>query len=426
MDSNRSGRRRFLKNAALAALAAGAQQSANAQGQTNASAPSAPGAQPGTHEHGQPARLAAPAGRAMTKTITHTTYYTPLADSVGIITPASLHFMQSHSRLPDIDPEKYSFIIHGLVERPLAFTMDDLKRLPSVSKIAFLECLGNTGPRRHVQGEAKNATPVTVQYTHGIMSCNEWGGVPLSVLLKEVGVKKEASWVVAEGADGSKYSYCVPLTKAMDDCMVAYMQNGEPLRQEQGFPARLFVPGFGANHSVKWLRRLLITDEPYMTWDQSVHHAAARADMGYKSRWFNFVWPPKSVITRPSAGLKLNAPGYYEITGLAWSGWGKVRKVDVSVDGGKTWKEAKLQDPILPMAHTRFNFDWTWTGEETVIMARCTDDQGEVQPTLAELNRHWGREEKDRLEPKSNTHYWNAIQPWKIAKDGSITDVLFA
>ncbi len=181
--------------------------------------------------------------------------------------------------------------------------MEDLKRLPSVSKIRFLECLGNSGPRRHVKGEAKNATPVTVQFTHGIMSCNEWGGVPLSVLLKEVGVKKEASWVVAEGGDGSKYSYCVPMTKAMNDCMVAYMQNGEPLRQEQGFPARLFVPGFGANHSVKWLRRLLITDEPYMTWDQSVHHAAARVDLGNKSRWFNFVWPPKSVITRPSAGL---------------------------------------------------------------------------------------------------------------------------
>src|SRR5437016_10750074 len=216
MDSNRSGRRRFLKNAALAALAAGAGQSAGAQGVTDTSAP---GAQPNTHAHGQPARLAAPAGRAMTKTITHTTYYTPLADSVGIITPASLHFMQSHSRLPDIDPEKYSFIIHGLVERPLAFTMDDLKRLPSVSKIAFLECLGNTGPRRHVSSEGKNATPVTVKYTHGIRSCNEWGGVPRGAVLKEVGVKKEASWVVAEGSDGSKYSYCVPSTKAMAGCM---------------------------------------------------------------------------------------------------------------------------------------------------------------------------------------------------------------
>src|SRR5213594_4370887 len=203
MNSKQSGRRRFLKSAALAGLAAaGAPKSASAQsGATNASAP---GAQPNTHAHGQPAKFAAPAGRAMTKTITHTTYFTPLADSVGIITPASLHFMQSHSRLPEIDPATYSFIIHGLVERPLAFTMDDLKRLPSVSMIRFLECLGNTGPRRHVKGEGKNATPVTVQFTHGIMSCNEWGGVALSVLFKEVGLKKEASWVVPrEGTEAS-------------------------------------------------------------------------------------------------------------------------------------------------------------------------------------------------------------------------------
>src|SRR6267378_430602 len=186
MNSKQSGRRRFLKSAVLAGLVAGAERSASAQGVPDTSAP---GAQPGTHAHGQPARLAAPAGRAVTRTITHTTYYTPLADSVGIITPASLHFMQSHSRLPDIDPAVWSLAIHGLVERPLVFTMEDLKRLPSVSKIRFLECLGNTGPRRHAS-EGKNATPVTVQYTHGIMSCNEWGGVPLSVLLKEVGRNK--------------------------------------------------------------------------------------------------------------------------------------------------------------------------------------------------------------------------------------------
>src|SRR6202171_3618529 len=181
MDSNRSDRRRFLKSAALAGWAAGAERTASAQGLTDTSAPGAP---PNTHAHGQLAPHAAPQGRGVTKTITHTTYYTPLADSVGIITPSSLHFMQSHSRLPDIDPATYSFIIHGLVDRPLAFNMDDLKRLPSGSKIRFLECLGNTGPRRHVS-EGKNSTPVTVQYTHGIMSCNEWGGVPLSVLRSE-------------------------------------------------------------------------------------------------------------------------------------------------------------------------------------------------------------------------------------------------
>jgi len=334
--------------------------------------------------------------------------------------------MQAHSKLPDIDPAKYSLTIHGMVDRPLMLSLDDLKRLPSVSRIRFLECLGNSSPRRHVRDPKPGSTPVTVQYTHGIMSCSEWAGVPMSVLLKEVGVKKEASWLVAEGSDGSKYTYCIPLTKANDDVLVAYMQNGEPLRPENGFPARMFVPGFGANHSVKWLRRIMVVDRPYMTWDQSVHHSVPRADLDNKSRWYGFQWPPKSVITRPSAGQQLPGPGYYEITGPAWSGGGTIRKVEVSVDGGKSWKEAKIQDPVLPKAHTRFNFDWTWNGEEVVIQSRCTDDQGEVQPTLAEMNRNWGRSEKDRLEPSNQTFHWNAIQPWKIARDGSITDALFA
>lgn len=418
MGSNRSGRRQFLKSAALAGLGAGAARVASGQSAGSEAQPK------DHHSHGEPSHLAAPPGRGVTRSITHTTYYTPLAESVGIITPASLHFMQAHSALPDIDPAKYSLTIHGMVDRPLMLSLQDLKRLPSVSKIRFLECLGNSSPRRHVS--KPGSTPVTVQYTHGIMSCNEWAGVPMSVLLKEVGVKKEASWLVAEGSDGSKYTYSIPLTKANDDVLVAYMQNGEPLRPEQGFPARMFVPGFGANHSVKWLRRIMVVDRPYMTWDQSVHHSVVRADLDDKSRWYNFVWPPKSVITRPSAGQQLPGPGYYEITGLAWSGWGKVRKVDVSVDGGKTWKEAKIQDPVLPMAHTRFNFDWTWNGEEVVLQSRCTDDRGEVQPTLAEMNRNWGRSEKDRLDPSTNTFHWNAIQPWKIARDGSITDALFA
>src|SRR5262245_38497556 len=220
MDSDRSGRRGFLKGAALAGLALGSEPFASAQSGGSEPQPK------DTHSHGEPSHFASPPGRGVTRSITHTTYYTPLAESVGIITPASLHFMQAHSRLPDIDPAKYSLTIHGLVDRPLTFGLDDLKRLPSVSKIRFLECLGNSIPQRHVGAavgaSARGSTPVTVQYTHGVMSCNEWGGVPLSVLLKEVGVKREASWLLAEGSDGSKYTYCIPLTKAMDDCMVAY------------------------------------------------------------------------------------------------------------------------------------------------------------------------------------------------------------
>lgn len=412
MDSNRSGRRGFLKTAALAGLAVGAARSSNGQ---EATAPASPS---GTHAHGEPSRLATAPGRVITRSVTHTTYYTPLAESVGIITPASLHFMQAHSHLPDIDPAKYSLTVHGMVDRPLVFSLEDLKRLPSASRIHFLECLGNSVPQRHVSDS--KLPVVTVQTTHGLTSCSEWAGVPMSVLLKEVGVKKEASWLVAEGSDESKFTYCIPLTKANDDVLVAYMQNGEPLRQEQGFPVRMFVPGWGANHSVKWLRRIMVVDRPYMTWDQSVHHSTVRADLAGKSRWYSFVWPPKSVITRPSAGQTLPGPGYFEITGLAWSGWGKVSKVEISVNGGKTWKEAKIQDPVLPKAHTRFNFDWTWNGEEAVLQSRCTDDQGEVQPTYAEICRNWGQA------PTSGSFYWNAIQPWKVARDGSITDAVFA
>ncbi len=360
MGSNRSGRRQFLKSAALAGLGAGAAQVASGQSNGSQTQPK------DTHSHGEPSPLAAPAGRGVTRTITHTTYYTPVAESVGIITPASLHFMQAHSKLPDIDPAKYSLTIHGMVDRPLMLSLAGSEAPAFGIQDPFPRVPGQQLPAAPCPRQQAHSTPVTVQYTHGIMSCSEWAGVPMSVLLKEVGVKKEASWLVAEGSDGSKYTYAIPLTKANEDVLVAYMQNGEPLRPEHGFPARMFVPGFGANHSVKWLKRIMVVDRPYMTWDQSVHHSVPRADLDNKSRWFNFVWPPKSVITRPSAGQQLAGPGYYEITGLAWSGWGTIRKVEVSVDGGKTWKEAKIQDPVLPKAHTRFNFDWTWNGEEVV------------------------------------------------------------
>ena len=191
------------------------------------------------------------------------------------------------------------------------------------------------------------------------------------------------------------------------------------------FAARVGLSGAAVRTRLGRQPQRMVVDQPYMTWDQSVHHSVSRADLGDRSRWFNFAWPPKSVITRPSAGLRLPGPGYYEITGLAWSGWGKVRKVEVSVDGGRNWKEARLQDPVLPMAHSRFNFDWTWHGEEAVLQSRCTDDQGEVQPTLAELNKNWGRSETNHLGPTTNTLYWNAIQPWKVGRDGNITDALF-
>ena len=420
MDSNRSGRRGFLKRTALAGLAAGAERSASAQ-----SAGSEAKTQD-THVHGTPSRFAtAAAGRGYKLSVNHMTYYTPLQDSAGIITPAAFHFMQQHSaRLPDIDPGQHSLTVHGMVDRPLSFTVDELKRLPSVSKIYFLECHGNGSPMRHSDNDPKEGLPI--QYTHGMTSCSEWTGVPLSVLLKEAGLQKGASWLVYEGADQGKYTYTLPLAKAMDDVMVAYAQNGEPVRPEQGYPLRMVVPGWEGPFSVKWLRHIKVVDQPYITWNEAMNHSIPRPDLGGKSRWHHFQMAVKSVITRPSAGLKLPGPGFYEITGLAWSGWGAVRRVEVSTDGGKSWKDAKLQTPVLKMAHTRFNFDWNWDGEEAVLQSRCTDDQGEVQPSLAELNKNWGIVDTDHTQMKSRAIHINAIQPWRVARDGSVHDAMFA
>ena len=229
------------------------------------------------------------------------TYYTPLQDYAGIITPAPLHFMQQHSsEFPEIDAQQHRLTIHGLVDRPLSFTMDDLKRLPSVSRIHFLECHGNSSPAIHGAGDPNMGLPV--QYIHGMTSCSEWTGVPLSVLLNEAGVQKEASWLVSEGGDAGKFTHTLPLAKAMEDVIVAYGQNGEPLRVEQGYPIRLVVPGWEAPFSVKYLRHIKVVDQPYMAWNEGMNHSVSRPDLGGKARWYHFQLAPKSVITRPSGG----------------------------------------------------------------------------------------------------------------------------
>jgi len=256
-------------------------------------------------------------------------------------------------------------------------------------------------------------------------SCSEWTGVPLSVLLNECGLKREASWLVSEGADPGKFSHTLPLSKALDDVFVAYGQNGEPLRVEQGYPIRLIVPGWEAPFSIKYLRHIKLVDQPYHTWNESMNHSIARADLDGKSRWHHFEWAAKSVITRPSGGMKLPRQGYVQITGLAWSGGGAVSKVEVSTDGGKSWKEAKLQTPVHTKAHTRFTFDWVWNGEEAVLMSRCTDDQGDVQPTKEELYRSWGITGEEANKPARAIHT-NMIQPWKVARDGSVLNAMFS
>jgi sulfane dehydrogenase subunit SoxC len=409
MDSQ-SDRRRFLKGgAALVSFVMGAVRSV--RGQT----PAPQTLLKDNLAYGQPSRFDNTIRRTLGQltAITDNALTTPLQDLDGIITPSGLHFLMDHVRdVPEIEPRQHQLLIHGMVDRPLTYTMDELKRLPSVSRIYFLECNANSRPLRGPNGES-------VQLVHGRTSCSEWTGVLLPVLLKECGVQKEASWVVAEGSDANKYTMSIPLGKAMDDILVAYAQNGEPLRPQQGYPLRLVVPGWEAIRSVKWVSRIKVVDQPAMAWHESGNNADTIPSG--KGLWFRFELGPKSVITRPSGGQRLPGRGFYEITGLAWTGRGAVTKVEVSIDGGRTYKEAELQQPVHRYAHTRFRFPWSWNGEEAVLQSRCTDERGEVQPTIVEAAKNLG------VTPEYfyDADHFNGIQPWKVNRDGSIQNALF-
>lgn len=332
---------------------------------------------------------------------------TPLQDLHGIITPNGLHYERHHAGVPQIDPAAHRLLIHGLVDRPLLFTMDDLLRFPSVSRLYFLECAGNTQ-------EWRNASPNwTPQQTHGLLSCCEWTGVPLSTLLGEVGVRRSARWMLAEGADAAAMTRSIPLEKAWDDAIVAYAQNGERLRPEQGYPLRLLLPGYEGNTNVKWLRRLKLGDQPFETREETSKYTDLMPD-GH-ARQFTFVMEAKSVITRPAGGLRLRNTGFYEISGLAWSGRGRIRRVDVSTDGGASWRRATLQDPVLPKCLTRFRLPWTWDGGPAVLQSRAVDETDYVQPTRAQLVTVRG---------VNSFYHFNGIQSWNVAGDGTITNAL--
>ncbi len=330
---------------------------------------------------------------------------TPLGEIHGMITPSSLHFERHHGGVPKIDPAQHELVIHGLVERPLAFRVDELKRLPSVSRIYFLECSGNSGTGWRPVPQA------SAQAAHGMTSCSNWTGVPLALLFKEAGIKPEGRWFVAEGADACKMTRSVPIEKASEDALVAYAQNGEALRPEQGYPIRLLLPGWEGNSSVKWLRQIKVVDRPYMTREETSKYTDLMPDG--RARQFTFLMEPKSVITRPSAGQRLHGPGFYEISGLAWSGNGAITRVEVSTDAGATWTDAALQLPVLSKAHTRFTAPWTWDGREAVLVARCTDETGYVQPSRAELVAVRG---------VNSNYHCNATQGWRINTDGTIVD----
>ncbi len=331
--------------------------------------------------------------------------FTPLQDTFGIITPSSLHFERHHGGVPDLDASTHTLTIHGLVDRPLVFTVAELKRLPSVSRIYFLECSGNS------RSEWKGAGESDAQRAHGLTSCSEWTGVPLATLLKECGVQPRASWILAEGADTCKLTRSIPMAKAMDDVLVAYAQNGEPLRPEQGYPLRMLVPGFEGNINVKWVRRIEALDQPAMSREETSKYTDLLADG--TARQFTLMMDAKSLITRPSGGQKLTGSGFYEVSGIAWSGRGAIAAVEVSADGGKTWSNATLQEPVLPKAHTRFRWPWRWDGREAVLVSRCTDDTGYVQPERTELIAVRG---------VNSGYHNNALQRWKVSSDGSVVN----
>ena len=296
----------------------------------------------------------------------------------------------------------------GLIERPLVFTLKNFRRFPSVSRVYFIECAGNSG-REH-----EGRPGETVQRSHGLFSNSEWTGVPLKNVLEEAGIKPKARWIVAEGADASRMSRSIPLDKALDDVLLAYGQNGEALRPEQGYPLRLVVPGWEGNINIKWLGRIMVTEEPFMTREEAAIYTDLTPDG--KARWFTFAMEAKSVITRPSGEDILDGHGWYEISGLAWSGRGRITRVEVSTDDGKTWTDAQLNDPVLPKAATRFSMSWRWDGSEVALQSRCTDETDYVQPTREQLISVRGL----HAGPDGFDHY-NGIKTWFVHRGGKVT-----
>ena len=333
--------------------------------------------------------------------------FCPLQGLFGIITPSGLHFERHHQGWWDIDPSKHRFMVNGLVSRPRVFTMDDLMRLPSVSRIHFIECGANTGP------EWGNVALPSVQYTHGMISCAEFTGVLLSTVLEMCGIdKKRARYVLAEGADGSSMTRTISMETAMDDVIVAWGMNGEMLRPENGYPLRLVVPGVQGVSWVKYLRRIEVGDKPYATKDEAVHYIDLQPDGQH--RQYTSIQECKSVITTPSGGQTLLDQGYYNISGLAWSGRGSVKRVDVSVDGGRNWRTARMEGPVLSKALTRFNIDWVWDGKPAIIQSRAIDSTGYVQPKINQLRAVRGTR---------SVYHNNAIQSWKITENGEVSNV---
>ncbi|WP_309391870.1 sulfite dehydrogenase [Chelatococcus sambhunathii] len=333
---------------------------------------------------------------------------TPLQHQIGIVTPNGLFFERHHNGVAKIDPDKHRLVIHGLVDRPLEFSMDDIVRYPSVSRFHFMECSGNT------LTDWREPKSVTVQQSHGLLACAQWTGVPLSWLLAEAGVKPEGKWVMFEGGDGSGHLRSIPIEKVMDDALLVYGQNGERLRAEQGYPIRAFFPGWEGNTCVKWLRRIKVVAEP----DQIRGETARYSDPMPNGKWrqFSMVMECKSVITSPSGGMSLKGPGLYEVQGFAWSGNGKITNVDLTFDGGRTWREAAIEGPALDKCLTRFRYRWNWDGGPAKLASRAMDSTGYVQPTVEDIARV--------REISGFVQHHNGIFPWTVAQSGEVSNAI--
>jgi sulfane dehydrogenase subunit SoxC len=414
-------RRGFLRNSFLAAMAAGASTAptlAFAQGSTGDPTildkqvwQTTLGQPVAARPYGVPSKYEANLQRrespGLTRVSAASVSFAPLQGLFGIITPNGLHFERHHQGWVDIDPAKHRLMINGMVKQEMVFTMEDLMRLPSVSRIHFIECGANTGM------EWGNVAVPTVQYTHGMLSCCEFTGVPLSILLDMAGADtKKGKYILAEGGDGSGMTRTISMEMALDDVLVVWGMNGEMLRPENGYPLRLVVPGVQGVSSVKWLRRIEVGDMPYATKDEAVHYMDLMPDGIH--RQYTSIQECKSVITTPSGGQQLLETGFYNISGMAWSGRGKIKRVDVSVDGGRNWREARLETPVLTKAITRFNIDWVWDGKPAILQSRATDETGHIQSSYRMLREVRGTR---------SIYHNNAIQSWKVDTNGEVSNV---
>lgn len=337
---------------------------------------------------------------SLAKKATLTSSRTPLQSLYGTITPSDLHFERHHAGVPVMDPEKYELLIHGMVDKAMVFSLNDLKRFPSVTRIAFLECSGNFRTGK---------VEMSPQDICGLTSQSEWTGVMLSTLLREAGLQSGASWLLAEGSDAAVMTRSIPMRKALDDAMIVYAQNGEAIRPEQGYPARLFLPGWEGNTSIKWIRRIEVGDQPYMTREETSKYTEEVKDG--KIRQFSFDMDARSIITYPAFPQHIER-GWVEIRGIAWSGRGRIVKVEVSTDAGKSWYTAGLTGPVLDKAHTQFKFLWHWKGQETEILSRATDETGYLQPTMHQLIAARGE--------SMGGYHLNPTTAWYVKKDGQV------